>query len=179
MGILKYAILGLVSREPMTGYDITSEFNNKHLSNFWYAKHSQVYPELARMAEDELLTCQVVIHGEKMEKKLYTITDKGRSQLQKWLLQDDPLEPTPKEVFRLRIYFSDFMSREELKRHLEDQLAKRTEKCRILTDIMECSHQNTVPEFGSGEYGDFLVLEGAIYRENAYIQWLQNALARV
>ena len=49
MRTLKYAILGLINREPMSGYDITREFNNNDLANFWYAKHSQVYPELARL----------------------------------------------------------------------------------------------------------------------------------
>ena len=35
MRTLKYAILGLISRMPMTGYDITGEFNNNQLANFW------------------------------------------------------------------------------------------------------------------------------------------------
>ena len=49
MRTLKYAILGLINRKPMTGYDITREFNSNNLANFWYAKHSQVYPELGRL----------------------------------------------------------------------------------------------------------------------------------
>lgn len=178
MRTLKYAILGLINREPMTGYDITGEFNNNNLANFWYAKHSQVYPELNRLAEEGLLTCQVVIQGEKLEKKLYTITDKGRSELQEWLMRDEPLGPTPKDVFRLRMYFSDFMTREEMKKHLVDQIQKHTDKRRYLSDNMKKNHYDTVPALGTKEYGDYLVLEGAILRETSYIQWLENALAR-
>ena len=63
MRTLKYAILGLINREPMTGYDITREFNSNNLANFWYAKHSQVYPELSRLMEEKLVTCEVVIQG--------------------------------------------------------------------------------------------------------------------
>ena len=74
MRTLKYAILGLINRKPMTGYDITREFNSNNLANFWYAKHSQVYPELGRLMEEKLVTCEVVIQGEKLEKKLYSIT---------------------------------------------------------------------------------------------------------
>lgn len=96
MRTLKYAILGLINRNPMTGYDLTREFNSNHLANFWYAKHSQVYPELSRLMEEELVTCEVVIQGEKMEKKLYSITEKGRQELLHWLMEDDPLGPTPK-----------------------------------------------------------------------------------
>lgn len=178
MRTLKYAILGLISRMPMTGYDITGEFNNNQLANFWYAKHSQVYPELGRLVDEGLLTCQVVIQVEKMEKKLYTITDAGRRELREWLLQEDPLPPTPKDVFRLRMYFSDFMSREEMKNHLHDHVKKHQDKRRYLADIMEQNYQGKAPALGTREYGDFLVLEGAILRETSYIQWLENALER-
>lgn len=178
MRTLKFAILGLVNRAPMTGYDITREFNSNQLANFWYAKHSQVYPELNRLAEEGLLTCQVVIQGEKMEKKLYTITEKGQQELKEWLIHEDPLGPTPKDVFRLRMYFSDFMSSDERKVHLRDQIKKHTDKRRYLTDIMTRNHHDTAPPLGTKEYGDFVVLEGAILRETSYIQWLENALAR-
>lgn len=179
MRTLKYAILGLINRDPMTGYDLTREFNSNHLANFWYAKHSQVYPELSRLMEEELVTCEVVIQGEKMEKKLYSITEKGRQELLHWLMEDDPLGPTPKDVFRLRMYFSDFMSKEELHEHLSRQIDKHTDKCRYLSDVMEQNHNNKVPPFGTREYGDYMVLEGAIISEESYIQWLENCLKRV
>ena len=34
MRTLKYAILGLVNRKPLTGYDLSKEFS-KELNNFW------------------------------------------------------------------------------------------------------------------------------------------------
>ena len=46
MRTLKYAILGLLMRSPVTGYDIAKEFGDG-LGCFWSAKHSQIYPELA------------------------------------------------------------------------------------------------------------------------------------
>ena len=179
MRTLKYAILGLINREPMTGYDITREFNSNQLANFWYAKHSQVYPELAKLTEEGLVTSEVVIQCEKLEKKLYTITDKGKQQLQEWLMKDEPLEPTPKDVFRLRMYFSDFMSSDELEQHLHNQLQKHLDKHQYLQDIMEQNHNNTAPDIGTKEYGDFMVLEGALLRESSYIQWLENCLERM
>ena len=148
MRTLKYAILGLINREPMTGYDITREFNSNNLANFWYAKHSQVYPELGRLMDEKLVTCEVVIQGEKLEKKLYSITPDGRAQLQEWLMKNEPLEPTPKDVFRLRMYFSDFMTPKELKTQLTLQLEKHILKKKYLTDIM---HRLPPLEPGSSE----------------------------
>ncbi|MCX8179105.1 MAG: PadR family transcriptional regulator, partial [Candidatus Aenigmarchaeota archaeon] len=42
MRTLKYAILGLLNRKPMTGYDLSKEFSYQ-LGNFWSANHSQIY----------------------------------------------------------------------------------------------------------------------------------------
>ncbi len=178
MRTLKYAILGLINREPMTGYDITREFNSNNLANFWYAKHSQVYPELSRLMEEKLVTCEVVIQGEKLEKKLYSITEAGKQQLQDWLMKDEPLEATPKDVFRLRMYFSDFMTPEQLKTHLTNQLQKHILKEQYLSDIMLDHHHNTAPAIGTREFGDFMVLEGAIMREKSYIDWINDCLRR-
>ncbi len=50
MRTLKYAILGLLNRNPMTGYDIVKEFNFQ-LAEFWNAKHSQIYPELKKIGK--------------------------------------------------------------------------------------------------------------------------------
>ena len=41
MGTLKYAILGLLNRKNMTGYDLSKEFETT-LFEFWNAKHSQM-----------------------------------------------------------------------------------------------------------------------------------------
>jgi len=70
------------------------------------------------------------------------------------------------------------MTREEMKKHLVDQIQKHTDKRRYLSDNMKKNHNDTVPALGTKEYGDYLVLEGAILRETSYIQWLENALAR-
>ena len=45
---LKYVILGLLTQKPMTGYEIKQKFEGA-LSEFWYANHSQIYPELKRL----------------------------------------------------------------------------------------------------------------------------------
>lgn len=175
MRILKYAILALITREAMTGYDITKEFNSNDLSNFWYAKHSQIYPELRKLVKEGLLTYKIVIQGEKMEKKLYSITDKGHRDLLEWLTQDEPLEPSPKDVFRLRTYFSDLMTPEELNTHLISQLEKRTVRKNNLQYIMD-SYYESIPNILTKEFGDYMVLKGAIMREDSYIEWLNHCI---
>ena len=121
MRTLKYAILGLLMQSPMTGYDISKAFG-VGLGSFWSAKHSQIYPELKRLAEEGLIRYSTVIQGEKLEKKLYEITPSGKQDFLAWLDQDQPLDPTPKDVFRLRSYYSQWLSEEAYLELLQKQI---------------------------------------------------------
>ena len=75
MRTLKYAILGLLMRKKMSGYDLNKEFNTA-LIEFWSAKHSQIYPELKKLLAEELVEYKVEISGDVLEKKIYSITEK-------------------------------------------------------------------------------------------------------
>ncbi|PRR79998.1 PadR family transcriptional regulator [Clostridium vincentii] len=179
MRTLKYAILGLINRKPLTGYDIAKEFNSG-LVDFWYAKHSQIYPELKKLTGEELLSYEIIIQGEKLEKKLYTITEKGRYCLQKWLAKDEPLEPTPKDVFRLRAYFCDEIANDTLLKQFQSALDKHCEKLEYLKNsIEELLKKKDVSKVSSPEFGDYIVLNGAIMREEAYIHWLKDCIEKI
>ena len=179
MRTLKYAILGLINRNPLTGYDITKEFNSG-LVDFWYAKHSQIYPELKKLTDERLISYETIIQGEKLEKKLYTITEKGKLCLQNWLVQDDPLEPTPKDIFRLKAYFCDEMYNDTLLTQFESALIKHSEKLEYLVNSMkELLKKKEVSKVFSSEFGDYIVLNGAIMREKAYIAWIEDCINKI
>lgn len=175
MRTLKYALLGLIDREPITGYDISKEFEKRIMANFWHAKHSQVYPELKRLLDEKLISVELIIQGEKMEKKLYTITPQGHEEFVKWLSKDEPLGVTPKDVFRLRTFFTDFMSLSDYKKHLHSQLGKHISKKESLENSLT-TFWNNIPQYGTKEFGDYAVLLGAVMREDSYIAWLHKCL---
>ena len=52
---LKYVILGLLSQQSRSGYDLSQELSGA-LQEFWSANHSQIYPELKRLTEEGLQT---------------------------------------------------------------------------------------------------------------------------
>jgi len=173
MRTLKYAILGLIKQSPMTGYDITNEFN-KELIHFWNAKHSQIYPELKKLVTEGLITYKTEISGEVLEKKVYSITEKGTKEFQEWLMTDDKIEPTAKDRFRLKMYFSTITDKETLLRLLNSQTRQHFEK---LSSLRERFNQyEGVPDFSDSRFGDYIVLEGAVMREENYLEWLQKCL---
>ena len=171
MRTLKYAILGLLSREDMTGYDIAKIFNAE-LANFWNAKHSQIYPELKRLTEEGLVTFHVVVAGDVLEKKMYSISERGRKELHTWLIKDELLEPTPKDKFRLRAYFGDQMDTQDLCQLVESQRRQRRLKLEFLSQRL--SEYVKVPKAGTDRFGDYILLEGAVMREETYIAWLEK-----
>ncbi|MBC3889313.1 PadR family transcriptional regulator [Acetobacterium paludosum] len=175
MRTLKYAILGLLNKKPMTGYDIGKEFNNKDLAEFWTAKHSQIYPELKKLLDEELIVYQIEISGEILEKKRYSITEKGKEAFLNWLKKDEPMEPTPKDIFRLRMYFSNNLDGATRLYLLDRQLIQHRDRLAHLNKNKE--RYDDIPPLESEEFGDYLVLSGAISREEATIQWLENFIA--
>ena len=52
---LKYVILGLLSQQSRSGYDLSQELSGA-LQEFWSANHSQIYPELRRLTEEGLIS---------------------------------------------------------------------------------------------------------------------------
>ncbi len=175
MRTLKYALLGLIDREPITGYDISKEFEKRIMANFWHARHSQVYPELKRLLDEKLISVEMIIQGEKLEKKLYTITPKGHEEFVAWLLMDESLPVTPKDVFRLRTFFTDFMSVSDYEKHLHSQLTKHHFKKDTLEKSLS-EYVDDIPPYGTKEFGDYAVLLGAVMREDSYIAWLHKCL---
>ncbi len=172
---LKYAILGLVNRQPMTGYDIKKAFEDRALSSFWHAEHSQIYPELKKLVDEGSLEFSTGIKGEKMETKTYTITEAGRADFIDWLKDDVPVERTYKDIFRLRTFNSDQLDAEDFKPLLQSQLKQHTLRRDRLVGIRRNVFKDTPPE-DRVQLGDYMVLYGAILRENAYLEWLEDCI---
>ncbi|MFZ7120172.1 MAG: PadR family transcriptional regulator [Eubacteriaceae bacterium] len=179
MRTLKYAILGLINRGAMTGYDLMKVFNLE-LVNFWYAKHSQIYPELKKLNDEGLITYKIVLQGEKLEKKLYSITRAGKEDFLNWLSKQDLLESTPKDIFRLKSFFIESMTKEDMLKQFNYQLGLRKEKLEKLeTTMSQHPYSKVISNVVSQEYGDYIVLKGAIMREHTYIDWLKECIKEI
>src|SRR6185436_989636 len=83
---LRHAMLGLLAVEPGTGYDLTARFD-KSISNAWHASHSQIYPELARLEDEGMV--EVIAEGAR-KSKTWALTDAGRAELRRWLVEVQP-----------------------------------------------------------------------------------------
>ena len=80
-----YTVLGMLSIEPMTGYDIRTAIAES-TAFFWSESDGQLYPTLSCCVDDGYATVtELETPGQQRTKKLYTITKQGKVLLQEWL----------------------------------------------------------------------------------------------
>lgn len=85
----RYAILGILSICPASGYDI-KKFMEGSTSNFWSESYGQIYPILKQITAEGLATSHTEKQEGKPERYVYTLTGKGLEELQGWLTE--PIE---------------------------------------------------------------------------------------
>src|SRR5690349_7132364 len=97
---LRYALLGLLSDRTASGYDLLKTFDTS-LANVWPATQSQVYGELAKLADAGLIT--VSTEGPRGRKE-YALSADGLAELRHWLVDVPPQRVTRSEAL-LRVFF--------------------------------------------------------------------------
>lgn len=80
---LDCVILGLLSHESMTGYEIKKRMDTT-LRFFWGASFGSIYPTLAGLTKEGYVT-KIETKENGRDKITYTITESGRVYLREWL----------------------------------------------------------------------------------------------
>ncbi len=101
---LRFALLAVLSAEPMTGYDLL-QFFDISIAFIWHAPHTNIYPELRRMEADGLLESEELPRGKRGVKRLYRLTDLGYEELHR---QASRLTPPARERDPCRLHAAYF-----------------------------------------------------------------------
>lgn len=112
---LRIAALGLLAQQPGSGYDLLRYFE-KSLANVWPATQSQLYSELNKLADAGLIEVSAI--GARGRKE-YRITDEGRAELRRWVLNPDD-DPPFRSARLLRVFLLGEVSPEQARAHLAD-----------------------------------------------------------
>ena len=83
---IQFAILGMVSLRPMTGYEIKQSYQQGP-ANFMPISYGQIYPILKKLTADGLVTGKLEAGGR--ERQRYSITLAGKKLLRAWLSGTD------------------------------------------------------------------------------------------
>ncbi len=160
---LRHAILGLLELSPGTGYELTQRFDIT-LNNAWHARHSQIYPELAKLEEAGLV--EVVGEGAR-NSRTFAATAAGRDELHRWLTEVEPSRHQRNET-ALRWFLVFLLPAEERRAVLRRELAfveQAAAKLRALGAEYDAQ----------GKTGGFRpVMELGFAMDDAMIAWLRH-----
>jgi DNA-binding PadR family transcriptional regulator len=162
---LRHSLLGLLAEQPRTGYELARLFDES-LLNVWPASHSQIYPELAKLAADGLI--RQTASGPR-GKKVYSITPDGLDEVMRWV-RTEPDHSTRNPSF-LRVFFLWLMEPEDALAFLEREELVHEAKLREFEAKTEQPVRDTTREWAFR-----LALDWGVRYEREMLAW--NTWAR-
>ncbi|GAA4724250.1 PadR family transcriptional regulator [Nocardioides endophyticus] len=174
---LRNAVLGMLSLRESSGYDIKRHFD-RAVHFVWNASNSQIYRELVSMEKDDLVSSRTVQQDGRPNKKVYSLTDTGRNELDRWLTS--PAEvPYGKEPFLMRLFFMGRAEPDEAIKVLEDRraqvlslLAVAEERLQVFSDPSRTEHPDLL-------WWQVRLIEGFQRVNTAQLEWIDSLIASV
>jgi len=162
---LRHAVLGILAREPMSGYDITKVFNQA-MVDVWPARHTQIYPELSKLLQEGLIE----LDGKGPRgRKTYRLTEAGLEEVRIWLLRPDPAHGQRHEAL-LRVYFLWLLEPAEAREYMR----REAEYHRAVLGLYEHIYE-TIPPSHPAEKLRAMVLEWGIEYERGISEWAEQS----
>lgn len=167
---LDCVILGLLSHEELTGYEIKKRMDTA-LKYFWGASFGSIYPTLSDLVSRGFATKRDDTEN-KRNKVIYTITDNGRAHLKEWLRL-----PVEKDELRYETLLKLFFGNEEGELQAISHIEAFQEKIEKELPYL-LSSQQTLKKYidsdGAHKYY-LLTVKFGIQTYKAYLEWCKEA----
>jgi PadR family transcriptional regulator AphA len=175
---LEYAILGFLSQQSLTGYDLKKIIDTS-IRHFWPADQAQIYRTLARLTEEGKAEMELVPQADRPDRKLYHITASGRAALASWLRSPTPVEPN-RSAAMIQLFFSGQLSDAEVLQMLEGVADEMRAGLQLYADIprrMETYAQYV--ESPRQFYFWMLTLEIGVNSMRSNLEWIEAMMGRL
>lgn len=113
---LNYVILGLLNREPLTGYELKKIIQNTPFM-YWSGNNNQIYKAFVELLDEGFVTKEVQHQDGSPSKNIYTITDDGLHEFKSWLLSVTDV-PAFKKQFLIKLALANQLKRGDLENML-------------------------------------------------------------
>ncbi|MCE5324406.1 PadR family transcriptional regulator [bacterium] len=169
----KYAILGLLSHQPASGYDIKKAYEH-YIGKFWSESYGQIYPATKSLVDEGYSTCEVERSDGKPDRHVFSITDKGMEELREWLAQ--PTEPHKERLeVLLKLMCGAHMPIEANIRLIERFRDEWQNHLKSYAEIRADLHS----EYENNHHLPYwlMAVNCGMYLGNAYIAWCDETIA--
>ena len=169
LGTTSCVILGLVSKRPMSGYDLAM-FAARSIAHFWPISKSQVYAELPRLEDAGLIEGTHIEQGRRPDKRNYELTAAGERALDAWLSAPGYSSERTRNGLLAKFFFAERMTRRqgiELVTEYRDQADAYRRELQAVMDELE-GRDDTA-------YGRATARYGLLHAE-ASVAWSEEVL---
>jgi len=166
-------LLGLLAIEPMSGYDLGLTIRQS-VGHFWNESYGQIYPNLKKLANEGFVTCKTERQRGKPNRRIYSITEKGRERLTKWLAVP-PQPEIPRNEMLLKLFFGEQVPAAILIRYVE----RMAEERRALLAVLERAEREEIDKnqhYPGAPYWKMAAHFGQM-EMRAHLRWAEETLA--
>jgi DNA-binding PadR family transcriptional regulator len=171
----KYAILGMLSIAPMSGYDIKKRIEGS-ISNFWKESYGQIYPILKGLVAEKLVTKTVEKGSGKPDRHVYALTERGRKELQRWL-SEGAVPKVERNELLLKLFFGEEVSLATNVHHID----RYRELQRGLLETYQAIEKEIKAEFRDNSNLPYwlLTVRHGQYVSQALLDWCDESLTKL
>jgi len=176
---LGYALLVAIAREPLTGYALAQLLRDP-IGFFWETRHSQIYPELARLESSNLVSSASGPGPGPRPKRTYAITDAGRDALRAWIAEPSRFGGRNDELL-LKVYASWLVDETVTAELVRDARRHHAAKLTLYTEREASARERGVDRLGFGDprFADYLTLRRGIDFERGRLAWCDWVLGQL
>jgi DNA-binding PadR family transcriptional regulator len=157
---VKHAILILLSQSSRHRYDLKLSFESM-VYNQWEINAGQIYTTIDRLVRDGFVDETT---EENTDLRIYHLTEKGRNEIDKWLLE--PVEKPLKDDFYFKLLCAkqvDFFNLERMVKDQKELLIKNILELQLLRKKIEITPENETILY---------LIDGKILHLEADMKWL-------
>ena len=169
---LPHALLTALLEKPCTGAELARRFD-KSIGHFWQASHQQIYRELARMEEQQL----IVAHGlatARGSQRRFVVLPAGRQELERWSRLE--VAPVPmRDPLQVRLRAAAILGT----LNMEGEIRRHQ---RLHKDLLAQYREILVHDFpsdqvrGTSQELQLAILRAGIALEQAWLLWCEQTL---
>src|SRR5579859_938509 len=177
MTILEYKLLGLLARQPMSGYDLASHLKQRFVP-FGPVSHTQIYPTLASLEQQGLVRYHIVEqHAVRPNKKVYELTEEGQAALRQWVESPTPLVILSDE-FCLKAYSLWLADPERMIERFREQVQLHQEQLEHYERALQSKQLAISAEPEKADFFEEMdvLFQYVIGYEHNYLAWCQSML---